>query len=105
MPNCENCGRQWKWKTIVLNTLKFTNKVNCPYCGKAQYIVPKSRKQNALFSFLPAFLIITLSSIFDLGVLSVVLLAAGMLTAALSLYPFIMKLSNEDKQLQPKKQA
>lgn len=99
MPNCENCGQKWQWKTIVLKTLKLTNKVNCPYCGKTQYIVPKSKKQNAIFSFLPAFLIIALSNIFDLGVLGVVLLAAGLLTAALSLYPFIMKLSNEDKAI------
>lgn len=105
MPSCESCGRQWKWKTIVMKTLKLTNKVNCPYCGKAQYIVPKSRKQTAIVSFLPAFLIISLSRIFDLGVLGVVLLAAALLIVTLSLYPFLMKLSSEDKSLHPKNQT
>ncbi|MGH2316333.1 TIGR04104 family putative zinc finger protein [Planococcus sp. SE5232] len=97
MPNCENCGRQWKWKTIVLNTLKFTNKVNCPYCGKAQYIVPKSRKQNALFSFLPAFLIIVVTLIFDLEVLGTFLLVPALIFIFLGIYPFLTKLSNEDE--------
>ena len=101
MPSCENCGRQWKWKTIVLKTLKLTNKVNCPYCGRAQYIVPKSRKQTAIFSFLPAFLIIASGSILDLGVLGVMFLAGILLIGALSLYPFFMKLSNEDSTRWP----
>lgn len=97
MPNCENCGRQWKWKTIVLNTLKFTNKVNCPYCGKVQYIVPKSRKQNTLFSFLPAFLIIAATLIFDLEVLGTFLLVPTLIFAFLAIYPFLINLSNEDE--------
>ena len=99
MPNCENCGQQWKWKTIVLKTLKLTNKVNCPYCGKAQYIVPKSRKITGIFSFLPAFLIIVSGMIFDLGVWDIILLAAALIIVFLSLYPFLMKLSNENKML------
>ena len=105
MPSCENCGGQWKWKTIALKTLKLTNKVNCPYCGKAQYIIAKSRKQTAIVSFLPAFLIISLSRIFDLGVLGVVLLAAAFLNVTLSFYTFLMTLSSEDKSLHPKNQT
>ncbi|MBT2571106.1 TIGR04104 family putative zinc finger protein [Planococcus sp. ISL-110] len=101
MPSCENCGRKWQWKAIVLKTLKLTNKVNCPYCGKPQYIIPKSRKKTAVFSFLPAFLIISSGRIFDLGVLGVILLAAILLIGTLSLYPFFMKLSSEDKTFQP----
>lgn len=101
MPSCENCGRKWKWKTIVLKTLKLTNKVNCPYCGKTQYIVPKSRKVTGIYSFLPAFLIITLSLVLDLGVLGVILLAPTLMIIFLGCYPFLMKLSNEDKIVQP----
>lgn len=101
MPNCENCGQRWKWKTLALKTLKLTNKVNCPFCGKAQYIIPKSRKKTAIFSFLPAFLILTSGWVFDLSVLGVILLAAILLVVTLGLYPFLMKLSNEDKILQP----
>lgn len=101
MPNCDNCGRKWKWKTIVLKTLKLTNKVNCSYCGKTQYIVPKSRKTTGIFSFLPAFLIILSSLIFDLEVLDVVLLAALLIIVFLGCYPFLIKLSSEDKTLHP----
>lgn len=99
MPNCENCGQQWKWKTIVLKTLKLTNKVNCPFCGKAQYLVPKSRKATGIFSFLPTFLIIFFSVVFDLDVLEVFLFAGILILVFLGFYPFLMKLSNENKTL------
>ena len=101
MPSCENCGRKWKWTAIVLKTLKLTNKVNCPYCKKTQYIIPKSRKTTGIFSFLPAFLIITSSLVFDLDVLGVLLLAAALIIVFLGFYPFLMKLSSEDKKLHP----
>ena len=101
MPSCENCGRKWKWKTIVLKTLKLTNKVNCPYCGKTQYLVPKSRKKTAIFSFLPVLLLMSANLIFDLEVLGIILLTPTLLVVALSLYPFLMKLSSEDKKLHP----
>ncbi|ANU09595.1 hypothetical protein BBH88_04410 [Planococcus antarcticus DSM 14505] len=101
MPSCENCGQKWKWKTIVLKTLKLTNKVNCPYCGKTQYIVPKSRKITGIYSFLPLFVIILSNLIFELEVRDVILLTATLLIVALGLYPFLMKLSNEDKIVQP----
>ena len=97
MPNCENCGRKWQWKTIVSKTLKLTNKVDCPYCGKPQYIVPKSRVTSGVLNFLPAFLIITMGMVFDINVLQVFLSAAGLLLVFLAIYPFTMKLASEDK--------
>ncbi|TWT06457.1 hypothetical protein FQV26_01180 [Planococcus sp. CPCC 101016] len=97
MPNCKNCGRKWTWKTIVLNTLKLTNKVNCPHCGETQYIVPKSRKLTGVFSFLPAFIIIGSSMIFDLDGWDLILLTPTLILAALFVYPFFMKLSNDNE--------
>lgn len=97
MPNCENCGRKWEWKTIALKTFKLTNKVNCPFCGKAQYFVPKSRKVTGIFTFLPAFLILASGQIFDLNVLGIVLLAATLLIVTLAFYPFLMKLCNDNE--------
>ena len=99
MPNCENCGQKWQWKTIVLNTLKLTNKVSCPYCGKTQYIVPKSRKISGISSFLPALIIILSTLIFDLEVGGIFSLAAAIIIVFLGLYPFLVKLSNENKAL------
>ncbi|MBD8014478.1 MULTISPECIES: TIGR04104 family putative zinc finger protein [Planococcus] len=97
MPNCENCGRKWQWKTIVSKTLKLTNKVTCPYCGKPQYIVPKSRVLTGFFSFLPTFIIIMIGMVFDINVWQVLLSAAGLLLVFLAIYPFTMKLASEDK--------
>lgn len=97
MPNCENCGRKWQWKAMVSKTLKLTNKVTCPYCEKKQYIVPKSRAVSGVFNFLPAFLIITMGMVFDINVMEVLLSAVGLLLVFLSIYPFTMKLSSEEK--------
>lgn len=97
MPNCENCGRKWTWKMIVLKTLKFTNKANCPYCGETQYIVARSRKKTAIFSFLPAFIIIMSALIFDLDGWDLLLLTPTLILASLLVYPFFMKLSKENE--------
>lgn len=96
-PNCENCGQKWTWKRIVLKTLKFTNKANCPYCGEAQYIVARSRKKTAIFSFLPAFIIIISALIFDLDGRDLMLLTPMLILLSLFVYPFFMKLSKENE--------
>ena len=95
MPSCKNCGQKWKWQTIVLETLKLTNKVNCPYCSKTQYLVPKSKKMTGIFSYLPVFLIIMSTFIFDLENQEIFMLAAAIIIVFLGFYPFLMKLSNE----------
>lgn len=99
MPNCESCGQKWPWKTTVSKTFKLTNKINCPHCGTPQYLIPKSRKLTAMFAYIPAFLIITLTLVLDFNGLGVFLLAITLLIAFLGLYPFMMKLSNEDPML------
>ncbi|MDQ0429396.1 CXXC-20-CXXC protein [Planomicrobium stackebrandtii] len=97
MPSCENCGRKWTWKRIVLKTLKLTNKANCPYCGQTQYIVAKSRKVTRIYSFLPAFIIIVSAMIFDLDGWDILLLTPMLILMALFVYPFFMKLSKDNE--------
>ncbi|ANU21968.1 TIGR04104 family putative zinc finger protein [Planococcus donghaensis] len=97
MPNCENCGQKWPWKTVVKNTMKFTNKAKCPYCEKTQYLKPKSRKLTAIFSYIPTLLIIALTLILDLDGWGIFLLAAALMIVFLGLYPFMTKLSNDDQ--------
>lgn len=97
MPTCENCSQKWPWKTVVKNTVKLTNKAECLYCEKAQYLIPKSRKLTAIYSYIPALLIITLTLVLDLDGLGIFLLAAALLILFLGLYPFMMKLSNDEQ--------
>lgn len=101
MPNCENCGQKWTWKTVVLKTLKFKSKATCPYCGTTQYIVAKSRKLTGIFGYIPAFLIIVLTLVLDLDGLGIFLLAVVLMITFLGLYPFIIKLSNTDNMSNP----
>ncbi|KAA0954978.1 TIGR04104 family putative zinc finger protein [Planococcus kocurii] len=96
MPTCENCGQKWPWKTGVKNTVKFRNKAKCPYCEKTQYLIPKSRKLTAISSYMPALLIIALTLILDLDGLGIFFLATALMLVFLGLYPFMMKLSNDD---------
>lgn len=97
MPNCESCGQAWSWKTVVKKTMKLTNQAKCPYCKKTQYLIPKSRKLTAIYSYIPAFLIITLSLVLDLNGWGIFLLAAALLIMFLALYPFMVKLSTDEQ--------
>ncbi|ANU14464.1 hypothetical protein B481_0223 [Planococcus halocryophilus Or1] len=97
MPICENCGQKWPWKTVVKNTVKLTNKAKCPYCEKNQYLIPKSRRLTGIFSYIPAFLIITLTLFLDLNGIGIFLLAIALMIVFLGLYPFMMKLSNDEQ--------
>ncbi|TAA69234.1 TIGR04104 family putative zinc finger protein [Planococcus salinarum] len=97
IPNCQNCNHQWSWSDTVI--IGFKNNKNCPNCEKRQYVSQRTQLGISLFTFVPLFIIVFLSSFFDLNkvvfISFFILFFLGMFTYV----PFTIKLSNEQKPL------
>lgn len=91
MPNCENCGFKWSWKDVM--ALSLTGKKECPNCHKRQYI---SANFWITFLFTLGFLtsMNVLRSYYEFGWPLIVLAMMIYMPLALSLAPFLYKLSN-----------
>ena len=98
MPECQNCHETWSWKQTFKVSFMLGSDMECPYCHKKQYSTAKFRKRSALTS-------IILSTIIILGVLlwgSLYWRLFGLLgipLISIFVYPFFVKLSNEDEAL------
>lgn len=99
MPTCQNCGQQWSWKSAFKKYMKFNHGMECPHCGKLQYVTSKSRKHSSTFSILPLFILIFSGLLFDFSIPAYILLAVVLFTAGLMLYPFKMELTSTDEPL------
>ncbi|WP_163970346.1 TIGR04104 family putative zinc finger protein [Oceanobacillus halotolerans] len=98
MPTCQSCGKTWTWKKTFRKLFTLGTVMVCPDCGKKQYMTAKTRKLGAFFSFLaPIIMLVTL--LFDLSPLWTL---GGILVSfviVIGLYPFWIKLANEEEPL------
>lgn len=92
MPVCQNCGKTWTWK----QAMKAMFRMKCPNCKKKQYQSAASRNRGALFLMIPI-LMIPINIWFDISIVVAIGLGAALGFIILSLYPFILKLSNEEE--------
>lgn len=98
MPECQNCHETWNWKQTFKRLFTLDGGMECPYCHEYQYQTSTFRKRSALFTILfPAIFILgSLLSGFPyllkFGLLGIPLIS-------IFVYPFFVKLSNEDEAL------
>ncbi|SDJ80053.1 TIGR04104 family putative zinc finger protein [Sediminibacillus albus] len=93
MPTCQNCGKEWTWK----QTVKSVFKLHCPYCGKKQYETASSRRRGGMVALLPL-LVLPANAVMDFGwafIPALVVIACVIFI----IYPFLLKLSNEEEPL------
>lgn len=97
MPRCQNCDFKWSWKDVMKLSLK--GKRECANCHKNQYVSSKS-------GFWSTFLI-TVAFVLPINMLRyyydiewpwVILAFLIYMPLALSLMPFLYKLSNTQKR-------
>ncbi len=96
MPICKNCNQKWSWKQTVKKMTTLNSEMTCPYCGEKQY---QSKKSKAIAPFLGLIILLPLLIQFfiDLPIvitLSLIPILAGIIFV---IYPFAMKLSNEEE--------
>ncbi|MFC4559341.1 TIGR04104 family putative zinc finger protein [Virgibacillus kekensis] len=92
MPICQNCGGKWTWNQTI-NTIF---KLKCPHCGNKQYESASSRIKGGCFALIPL-LILPINAWLDFSVGTALILAAIFAIIVLGMYPFILKLSNEEE--------
>ncbi|WP_077621832.1 TIGR04104 family putative zinc finger protein [Sediminibacillus massiliensis] len=92
MPTCQNCGEKWTWK----QTIKTILKLNCPYCGRRQYESASSRRRSGLFALIPLVLL-PFNAWLDFSIGNALILPIVIAFLILVVYPFILKLSNEEE--------
>lgn len=91
MPICQSCKNQWTWGETIRRIFKF----KCPYCGARQYESASTRKKGWLlipFILLPILLNLWVDLLISLAIILVIILGA----VILSIYPFVLKLSNDE---------
>lgn len=99
MPNCQNCGAKWSWRTTAKTSLSFKDEKVCPHCGADQYISTRSKQQGAMVATAPMVLIILLDAFFDFNLPIAILVAIPLIAAVFVLLPFTIELSNENEPL------
>lgn len=99
MPNCQNCGTKWSWRTTAKASLSFKDEKVCPHCGAHQYISTRSKQQGVMVATVPMILIILLDALFDFNLPMAILLAIPLIAAVFVLLPFTIELSNENEPL------
>ncbi|ASN05420.1 TIGR04104 family putative zinc finger protein [Virgibacillus necropolis] len=92
MPTCQNCGKKWTWK----QTIKTIFRLKCPHCGKKQYESASSRVRSGVFMLIPL-IFLPINAWFGFTVGTAFVLAVVLCFIIFGLYPFILKLSNEQE--------
>lgn len=98
MATCQSCGKAWRWKQSFKKMFTLDTALECPHCGKKQYLTPKARKRSSVYTLLTPFILLLLflfdvSPLISIGVLFVFLLLM------MGTYPFIIELSNQEEDL------
>lgn len=99
MPTCENCGYRFKWKQFVKDVFRFkiNRKVACPNCSAKQYI--SNKIMPSLLLHLSFTLFILLFFQINMNALLFVVYLVSWLILFLLVYPFTIKLSNENPSI------
>ncbi|HEY4600668.1 MAG TPA: TIGR04104 family putative zinc finger protein [Cerasibacillus sp.] len=94
MPTCHNCKTEWTWK----QTVKSLFRLKCPYCGKKQYESAASRKRTSMISIIPL-IAVPINLLLNLPWWNVIVLMIPLIVIILGIYPYLIKLSNEEELL------
>lgn len=100
MPICEQCHEKWSWWETIRTTTTLNPTLICPYCDNTQYVTQRSRMQMTvlpLISLLP----LLLSGFTNLPKAIVLGPIPLLAIFALSLYPFLVHVGNEDETRPP----
>jgi CXXC-20-CXXC protein len=96
MPECKNCGKKWTWGDAIKRMFTLDTAIICPYCEKKQYITSQSRRKMGIMHMLIPLLIL-LPLFVDISIPLALAIFAAAATGIISIYPFIMELTDEEE--------
>ena len=99
MPQCENCKQQWAWGMAIRKSFTLGQGMECPECGRTQYLTKKSKKRMGIANFFPAPILLGTAWLFDMGIVTLLALAFVLFTTFLMTYPYMMELSDENEHM------
>ena len=98
MPVCDNCKTRWSWKQTLKKSFVLTTSMECPNCGKKQYLTRKSRKRIFIFNLLIISPLL-IQGLFDIhGVITIALIFLFFICSIL-LMPLWMEVQNDEEFL------
>lgn len=100
MPHCENCKNEWSW-AMTLRKSFFTlgEGMECPECGKTQYLTKKSRKNTSILNCFLAPILIISGMLIDMEILTVIVFALVLFTIMMAVYPYMVELADENEPM------
>ncbi len=99
MPVCQNCHQKWPYSKAFRRIMWFNGGMECPHCGKKQYVTPNSRKRSASLTGVVSAVIIFGALLLDLSLPGMMILALSVFIISIFVLPSAVRLSNEDKPL------
>ena len=99
MPQCENCNHQWPWGMALRKSFTLGEGMECPQCGRTQYLTKKSKQRMGIANFFPAPILILSGMLLDINIATVLLLALTLFTVFMMTYPFMMEFSNDNEPM------
>ncbi|MFD1020839.1 TIGR04104 family putative zinc finger protein [Thalassobacillus hwangdonensis] len=96
MPHCAHCKRKWTMKDTFFKPVQFKNKMNCPYCGKTQYLSAKSKKRQSMLAFIPP-IPLYLATLLDWSLPIFLAICIVLFVAGMAVLPYFYQLKNEEE--------
>src|SRR5690625_1653157 len=96
MPVCQHCQEQWTWKETIRQSFTLDISMTCPHCQEKQYVSKSYRAIGHLFLFSPILLFFIVLWL-DISLINAIILSIILALIVFSLYPFMIKLSNEEE--------
>lgn len=93
MPTCANCHEEWTWT----QTMKTLFRLKCPYCSQKQYETAASRQRSGMIGVVIPLLLLPVIIGFSLSISVAFILAVIVSGIIIAVYPFMLKLSNEEE--------
>ena len=98
MPECQNCGKTWRWKQSFKKSTQLNSGAECPHCGIKQYITTRPRKKSGMLSFLiPIHLLFPV--FFDISAALNFSAIIGLGIILIAHYPFMIELTSENEPM------
>ncbi|MEK4563838.1 TIGR04104 family putative zinc finger protein [Alkalihalobacillus sp. FSL R5-0424] len=96
MPTCNHCGTQWKWWQTLKRSFTISPSLPCPNCEKEQFVTKRSKKKSGLLGFVFP-LTLPIVTMLQVPVTLILVIYPSLFVLLVSLYPFLIKFSNEEE--------
>lgn len=99
MPRCGNCKKEWPWGMALRKSFTLGEGMECPECGRTQYLTKRSKKRMGIANFFPAPILILSGMLLDINFATIIALALVLFAVFMMTYPYMMELTDENEPM------